>query len=99
MKGAPTVTFFVCLVYETLAQGNIDAIVNDAVQSALFGGRPAPGVAGFGSAGFIGAGRALDIERIPAGTFLDFSRHFSIQIGKVKANIMSFKLFFSEEFH
>lgn len=54
MKAALTVTFFatVCLICDTIAQGDIDATVNDALQSALFGGRPAPSVARFGSAGF-----------------------------------------------
>lgn len=66
MKGALTVALFVCLVFEIIAQGDIDAIVNDAVQSALFGGRRPPGVAGFASAGFTGAGAALDTELIPA---------------------------------
>lgn len=54
MKAALTVTFFatVCLICDTIAQGDIDATVNDALQSALFGDRPAPSVARFGSAGF-----------------------------------------------
>lgn len=49
MKAALTVTFFatVCLICDTIAQGDIDATVNDALQSALFGGRPAPSVGGF----------------------------------------------------
>lgn len=72
MKGALTVALFVCLVFEIIAQRDIDAIVNDAVQSALFGGRRPPGVPGFASAGFTGAGAALDTELIPAGMFLDF---------------------------
>ncbi|XP_065940290.1 peroxidase-like protein [Magallana gigas] len=47
MTAALTVTFFatVCLICDTIAQGDIDATVNDALQSALFGGRPAPSVA------------------------------------------------------
>lgn len=54
MKAALTVTFFatVCLICDTIAQGDIDVTVNDALQSALFGGRPTPSVARFGSAGF-----------------------------------------------
>lgn len=42
MKAALTVTFFatVCLICDTIAQGDIDVTVNDALQSALFGGRP-----------------------------------------------------------
>lgn len=41
MKAALTVTFFatVCLICDTIAQGDIDATVNDALQSALFGSK------------------------------------------------------------
>lgn len=73
MKASLLITFSVCLVYETVAQGNIDAIVNDAVQSA-FGGGPAPGVAGFGPAGLMGAGPAPAVGQIPASMFLRNSR-------------------------
>lgn len=72
MKVSLLITFSVCLVYEAAAQGNIDAIVNDAVQSA-FGGAPAPGapgVGGFGSAGLMGAGPAPAVGQIPASMFL-----------------------------
>lgn len=68
MKVSLLITFSVCLVYETVAQGNIDAIVNDAVQSAFGGGAApaAPGVAGFGPAGLMGAGPAPAVGQIPA---------------------------------
>lgn len=72
MKVSLLITFSVCLVYEIVAQGNIDAIVNDAVQSA-FGGAPAPvapGVGGFGPAGLTGAGPAPAVGQIPASMFL-----------------------------
>lgn len=65
MKASLLITFSVCIVYETVGQGNIDAIVNDAVQSA-FGGGPAPGVAGFGPAGLMGAAPAPATGQIPA---------------------------------
>lgn len=71
MKVSLLITFSVCLVYETVAQGNIDAIVNDAVQSAFGGGAApaAPGVAGFGPAGLTGAGPAPAVGQIPASMF------------------------------
>lgn len=72
MKRSLTVSLYVYLVYVPLANGNIDDIVKDAVQSVFLDGKD-PGIARFSSAYFRGMGPAPDFKQIPAGTFVNLS--------------------------
>lgn len=78
MKRSLTVSFFVCLVYVPVANGNIDNIVNDSVQSDFGDGKDS-GEASLASAYFKGTGPAPDFEQIPAGTFVGLSVIFKFK--------------------
>ncbi|XP_065941389.1 peroxidase-like protein [Magallana gigas] len=65
MKRSLSVSLYVYLVYVPLANGNIDDIVKDAVQSVFLDGKD-PGIARFSSAYFRGMGPAPDFKQIPA---------------------------------
>lgn len=75
MRGALLIV--VCLVHGTVGQGNIDAIVNNAVQGAFGGGGAQPfGPTGFTGQTGLGQGPAPAVGQIPTSEYSVLTWYF-----------------------